>query len=168
MFLSVVHIYPQNPRWRNVGPMNYRFTVAAILASATYYRGSTEFDKTAVFLYAWQDIMTEVIKLLSKEKKGPQSKLWLWLKSYISQCWQYCSRCRLPLSPLLQSSLAVCIAAFIHFPLSKFSNRALFGHMYTRKTALANCDSLQTQTGRNFRNFKQQKQIVLQINWRWY
>ena len=63
MFLSVVHIYPQNPQWRNVGPMNYRVTVAAILASATYYRESTEFDKAAVFLYTWQDIMAEGIKL---------------------------------------------------------------------------------------------------------
>lgn len=55
--------------------MNYRFTVAAILASVTYYIGSTEFDKAADFLYAWQDIMTEGIKLLSKEKDGPQSTL---------------------------------------------------------------------------------------------
>ena len=43
--------------------MNYRVTVAAILASATYYRESTEFDKAAVFLYTWQDIMAEGIKL---------------------------------------------------------------------------------------------------------
>lgn len=31
--------------------MNYRVTVAAILASATYQGGSTEFDKAAAFQY---------------------------------------------------------------------------------------------------------------------
>lgn len=51
MFLSVVHIYPQSLWWRNMGPMNYRVTVAAILASTTYWTGSTEFDKAAVFQY---------------------------------------------------------------------------------------------------------------------
>lgn len=48
MFLSAAHFYPQDPRWRKVGPMNYSVTVAAILASAAHQRGSTEFDKAAV------------------------------------------------------------------------------------------------------------------------
>lgn len=48
MFLSAAHFYPQDPRWRKVGPMNYSVTVAAILASAAHQGGSTEFDKAAV------------------------------------------------------------------------------------------------------------------------
>lgn len=45
--LSVVQMYPLHPCKRDVGPMNYRFTVAAILASAVHCGGSTEFDKAA-------------------------------------------------------------------------------------------------------------------------
>ena len=40
--LSVVQIYPQHPWKSYMRPMNYRFTVAAILASAVHFRGSTE------------------------------------------------------------------------------------------------------------------------------
>lgn len=53
--LSAAHIYPQNP-WRiNVRPMNYRITVAAILAGVTYEGGNTEFDKAADFQDIWPE-----------------------------------------------------------------------------------------------------------------
>ena len=45
--LCVVHFYPQWPFWSTTGPMNYTFTVAAVLASGVHWGGSTEFDKAA-------------------------------------------------------------------------------------------------------------------------
>lgn len=36
--------------------MNYRVSVAAILASAAYWKGSTEFDTAAVFQLTSDDI----------------------------------------------------------------------------------------------------------------
>lgn len=46
--MSAVEHYSQNPLSRDVGPMNYSVTVAAILASAVHIKGGTEFDKAAM------------------------------------------------------------------------------------------------------------------------